>query len=193
MDEIPDRTLHRPRLDGKMLADIAEIMSRDGRRAIVKLDDRKIEQPAALTAADLHAAHEIDISSFWVNPDHPHRGRRHFVYFLSGPNGTQYFGDSVSPEVGRVCEALDVYFGKTAPVPVASPTSVDVRPTQPPACVPVDHWLFATQERFVAALALAGVLIAVLAFLIGRWSVTTPDLSPMPSPDTPPPSNVIQP
>ncbi|MGC4034207.1 MAG: hypothetical protein QM754_21215 [Tepidisphaeraceae bacterium] len=172
MDEIPDRRLHRPKLDGKMLADIAEIMSRDGRRAIVKLDDRKIENPVTLTAADLHAAHEIDISSFWVNPDHPHRGRRHFVYFLSGPNGTQYFGDSVSPEVGVVCEALDTYFGKTAPVPVASPASGDVVVKPSATWVPVQHWLFETRERFISALVLVGVLVAVLAFLAGRWSAT---------------------
>ena len=169
------------KVDPKVLADVVEIMSRDGRRAVVKIDDRKVDHPADVTASELHAASEVDVSSFWVNPDRPTFGRRHFVYFLAGPSGTQYFGDSISPEVRTVCEALDAYFGNTfTPTP-----SNAQRPTMPKWWP--SGWLFETPERTVSALGLLGVLIAVLAFMAGRWSAT-PDYT-QPFVVSPPPAS----
>src|SRR4051812_14153911 len=111
-DVLPDRSLKKLRLDPKAVGEIVAILSRDGRRTVVKVDEAKIDDPSTLTASQLHAAKDIDISSYWTNPEHPTWGRRHFVYVMGGPNGVQYFGDSTSDEVTTVLKALDAHFGQ---------------------------------------------------------------------------------
>ena len=178
-DVLPDRSLKKFRLDPKSVGEIVAILSRGDRRTVVKLDETKIDDPSTLTSSQLHAAKDIDISSYWTNPDHPTRGRRHFVYVLGGPNGVQYFGDSTSDEVTTVLSALDGYFGQAAaPRPVVRPASTSA-PT-----------IF-DDGRTLAMLAGIALGIAILFFFIGRWSVSpiyipAPIPESLPTADTPP-------
>ncbi|MDB5326036.1 MAG: hypothetical protein JWM57_1605 [Phycisphaerales bacterium] len=179
-DELPERSMKKFRLDPKSLGEIVAILSRDGRRTVVKLDETKIDDPATLTAAQLHSAKDIDISSYWTNPDHPTWGRRHFVYVMGGSNGVQYFGDSTSEEVITVLKSLDGFFGQAAaPRAVVRSTSATAAPT-----------IF-DDGRTLAMLAGVALGLAILFFFIGRWSVgptfiTVPQATPEPMPTTVP-------
>ena len=162
-DVMPDRSLKRLRLDPKSLAEIVEILRRNDRRAIVKLDDHKIDDPAHADAAMLASAKSVDIVSYWTNPDRPTWGRRHFVYVASGPGGAQYFGDSMSPEVQTVLRDLDTYFGRTT-LEETPAKAVAAEPKRP-----LDRQL---SDPAVQTILLGiGLLIAVLSFLLGRWTV----------------------
>lgn len=163
----PDRTLKSLRLTPQTLVEIVDLMSQGGRRAVVKLDDHKIDDPRAVTAAELSGAKEIDVTSYWTDPARPTWGRRHFVYFIFGPAGTQYFGDSTSREVTDVCGELDAYFSARVPAgstwarPGTTPSRAAASDVPPPA--------------LVAGIALG---IAIAGFMLGRWSVSIPESSP---------------
>lgn len=157
MSSSPDRTLKHFRLDPAKLADIVDIMSRNGRGVVVKIDDQKLADPKAPTASQLSGAKEVDIQSFWINPEREHWGRRHFVYFLANPTEAQYFGDSVSPEVTEVVEALDRYFNTKT-------SAKSILPTKSAGTATLPQW------PLLPLLIIAGLAIAVIAFLLGRWS-----------------------
>ncbi|HEX8323853.1 MAG TPA: hypothetical protein VF595_08050 [Tepidisphaeraceae bacterium] len=166
----PARPFKHLRLTPQSLADVVAIMSRNGRRAVVKLDDHKVDDPATLTAADLSGVKEVDITSYWVDPDRPTWGRRHFVYLVSGPSGMNYFGDSTSHEVTDVCDALNNYFDRNAAPKTPAGVSRQV----------VDHGGPTDGLSSLPLLIIAGLLIAALSFLIGRWSVRTDHYVPPP-------------
>ena len=182
-DVVPDRSLKRLRLDPKSLAEIVDILRRNDRRAVVKLDDVKVEDAMHADAGQLAAAKSVDIVSYWVNPDRPTWGRRHFIYLASGPGGAQYFGDSISPEVTTVLADLDTYFGRlNAPI-----SSTDTSATQVSSPT-IDN------PKVILAAVIAALLISVLAFFVGRFTAEAAiDNSPLTLPESvPTPRQAIQ-
>lgn len=162
-DDAPDRTLKNFRFDAKSMAEIVGQLSTEHRRVIVKLDDHKIDDPSTLTTSQIHAAKHVDVSSYWQNPEHPSWGRRHFVYVLADGSGLQYFGDSIAPEVTSVLESLDRYFGQLRSRPK----------TTPAAAVSAATATIADDRRVLAVVVLIALVVAIIAFFIGRWSAPT--------------------
>lgn len=183
MDEVvPDRSLKRLRLDPKSLAEIVEILRRNDRRAVVKLDDVKIDDPTHADAAQLASAKSVDVVSYWVNPDRPTWGRRHFVYLASGPGGAQYFGDSISPEVTTVLTDLDAYFGRLQDAAVPAGATAKLAPTAPTIDDP----------RVIVAAVVIAVVIALVAFFVGRMSAEAA-MNDMPASIPPPATTMTDP
>ena len=180
---------------------VVAIMTQDGRRSFVEVDGDKLDTADHLTAARLAAAREVDVSSYWSDPSKPHWGRRHFVYLVADRAGVRYFGDSDTPEVMTICERLGDYLGDSA---THTPTAVSAswfdgpfRRLHPSTWRPPYH-----RTPAWAVLTALGVVLFLVAFLLGRASVDTnamPVIVPSPapvdapqSPDQPPTTMPVQ-